>query len=303
MGIREIVITSPAPMTDERREQVARLSQLPAKIRILPPLADIAAGHYLVSSVRDIDIDDLLGRSEVAPDPDLLRAAVSGRTILVTGAAGSIGQAVCRIIMQYRPAKLVLLDLNEHGLYQINRELAQQGPTPVVPVLGSATNRKLLGRLLKESGVEVIFHCAAYKHVRLVEENMLEGISNNDNGTWELAEAAYEAGVDRFVLIRRTRRAAGERHGRHQALVRAHPATFQREAGARGPAPGVLLRASATWSGPAARWCRCSRSRSPRAPGDGDARRHDSLLHVGARGRRADRAGLRAFGERRHPAP
>ncbi len=201
MGIREIVITSPAPMTDERREQVARLSQLPAKIRILPPLADIAAGHYLVSSVRDIDIDDLLGRSEVAPDPDLLRAAVSGRTILVTGAAGSIGQAVCRIIMQYRPAKLVLLDLNEHGLYQINRELAQQGPTPVVPVLGSATNRKLLGRLLKESGVEVIFHCAAYKHVRLVEENMLEGISNNVNGTWELAEAAYEAGVDRFVLI------------------------------------------------------------------------------------------------------
>lgn len=201
MGIREIVITTPTPMTKERRDQVARLSQLPAKIRILPPLADIAAGHYLVSSVRDIDIDDLLGRSEVAPDPELLRAAVSGRTILVTGAAGSIGQAVCRIVTQFRPSRLVLLDLNEHGLYQINRELAQQGPVPVVPVLGSAANRKLLDRVLKENKVDVIFHCAAYKHVRLVEENMLEGISNNINGTWELAEAAYDAGVDRFVLI------------------------------------------------------------------------------------------------------
>ena len=201
MGIREIVITSPAPMTDERREQVARLSQLPAKIRILPPLADIAAGHYLVSSVRDIDIDDLLGRSEVAPDPDLLRAAVSGRTILVTGAAGSIGQAVCRIIMQHRPARLVLLDLNEHGLYQINRELAQQGPTPVVPVLGSATNRKLLGRLLKESGVEVIFHCAAYKHVPLVESNPIEAATNNVLGTAIVAREAEAAGAERFTMI------------------------------------------------------------------------------------------------------
>lgn len=201
MGIHEVIMTSTSPMTQERRNLVTHLRSLPVKTRVLPPLADIAAGRYLISSVRDIDIDDLLGRSEVSPDQGLLHAAITGKNILVTGAAGSIGSAVCRIVSQFAPAKLVMLDFNEHGLYQIDRELRENRNIALAPILGSITDRRLLDRLLAETKVDTIFHCAAYKHVTLVEENVREGVINNIFGTSSLAEAAARAGVGRFVLI------------------------------------------------------------------------------------------------------
>lgn len=201
IGIQEVIIATNSSSTHERRELVAELGRFPVKIRVLPPIADLAAGKYLVSYVRDIDIDDLLGRSPVPADPALLRAPVEGRVILVTGAAGSIGSAVCRTVAQAKPAKLILLDFNELGLYQIERELRRYGAFSIVAVLGSITDARLIRRVLREHDVETVYHCAAYKHVSLVEENQLEGVRNNVMGTLTVTKEAYASGVENFVLI------------------------------------------------------------------------------------------------------
>ncbi|MCT8998683.1 polysaccharide biosynthesis protein [Chelativorans intermedius] len=201
MGIEEVIIAASSASPRKRRELVANLGRLPVKIRVLPPIADLAAGKYLVSYVRDIDIDDLLGRPPVPADPALLKTPVEDRVIMVTGAAGSIGSALCRTIAQARPKKMVLLEFNEFGLYQIERELRRYGDFPIVPVLGSITDRRLVRRVLAEQAVETVYHCAAYKHVPLVEENALEGVRNNVFGTLALVEEACAGAVENFVLI------------------------------------------------------------------------------------------------------
>ncbi|MCV0396086.1 MAG: polysaccharide biosynthesis protein [Rhizobiaceae bacterium] len=200
-GIDEVIITHSSLGHAERREVVAKLSHLPVKVRILPAIADLAAGKYLVSYVRDIDIDDLLGRSQVPADPALLKPTVEGRSVLVTGAAGSIGSALCRTLADLKPLRLVLVDTNEHGLYQIGRELAAHAGFQLVTLLGSVTDRELMDRALKAHAIETIYHCAAYKHVSMVEENVLEGVRNNVLGSRVLAEAAHRNGVANLVLI------------------------------------------------------------------------------------------------------
>lgn len=201
VGVEEIIITTPALAGQDGRELLAELGNAPVNIRILPSIVDLAEGKYIVSRVRDIDIDDLLGRSQVPADPALLRTMIEGRSLLVTGAAGSIGSALCRIIAQLKPARLVLLDTNEHGLYQIGRELHQDAPFELVAVLGSVADGDLVRRVIRENDIETIYHCAAYKHVHLVELNSLEGIRNNVLGTDTLAKAATDCGVRNFILI------------------------------------------------------------------------------------------------------
>src|SRR5690606_34897614 len=137
----------------------------------------------------------------VPADPVLLRTMIEGRSLMVTGAAGSIGSALCRIIAQLKPARLVLLDTNEHGLYQIGRELQREALFPLVTVLGSIADGDLVRRVIRENDIETIYHCAAYKHVHLVEQNSLEGIRNNVLGTESLARAATDCGVRNFILI------------------------------------------------------------------------------------------------------
>lgn len=201
MGIDEIIISTSALDATERKQVFAKFAHLPVKLRIVPPISDLAGGRYLVNFVRDFDIDDLLGRSEVPANLDLLRAAVKGKVVLVTGAAGSIGSALCRLVSGFSPAALVLLDVNEHGLYEIDRELRQTATCRLVPVLGSVAERQFIERVLRDNEVEAIFHCAAYKHVALVEANTLAAVWNNVVGTATLAEAAREAGVANLVLI------------------------------------------------------------------------------------------------------
>lgn len=201
MGAEEVIIATSSTSTRKRRELVASVGPLHVKIRVLPPIADLAAGKYLVSYVRDIDIDDLLGRSPVPADPALMRSVVEGRVILITGAAGSIGSALCRTVAQIKPAKLILLEINELGLYEIERELRGYGSFPVVPVLGSITNRNLVNHVLNQYGVQTVYHCAAYKHVSLVEGNKLEGVRNNVFGTLTVVEEAAAADVENFILI------------------------------------------------------------------------------------------------------
>ena len=201
IGIDEIIITTPNVSGARGRTLMADLAALSVNVRILPPIADLAEGKYLVSHVRDIDIDDLLGRSPVPADPALLREMVEGRSLLVTGAAGSIGSALCSIITQLNPAKLVLLDTNEHGLYQLGRNLNERAAFPIVQVLGSVVDGGLVRRVLREHAIETIYHCAAYKHVHLVETNSIEGARNNVFGTHALAEAAVECEIRNFILI------------------------------------------------------------------------------------------------------
>jgi FlaA1/EpsC-like NDP-sugar epimerase len=171
------------------------------KVRTLPSLREIASGKYQVNQLREIDIDDLLGRSSVPADPGLLQQMIAGRTILVSGGGGSIGSELCRIIARLEPKALVILEANEFALYQIERTLSRDPALRVVPVLGSVTDESLVRRILRAENIEVVFHAAAHKHVPLLEANVLEGVRNNVFGTRTLVRCAFEAGVRDFVLI------------------------------------------------------------------------------------------------------
>lgn len=200
-GVHEVILSLPSADAPTRGRIIEQLSRQPVKIRTLPAISDLASGKYLVNQLRAIDIDDLLGRSAAPADPKLLETMLAGRTIMVTGAGGSIGSELTRLIAKWHPKKLVLLEANEFALYEIERTLKLTNGTAAVPVLGSVGDAALVRRTLAAEGVEVIFHTAAHKHVPLVEINALEGVRNNVIGTRVLVEAARDAGVERFVLI------------------------------------------------------------------------------------------------------
>ena len=200
-GVKEIILSIPSAGAARQKEIIARISGQGIKIRTLPPLGDLVSGKFLVNQIREIDIDELLGRSSVPPDVDLVRAMIAGKTIMVTGAGGSIGSELCRLIVKWSPQRLILFEANEFALYQIDRELSGSSDQAVVPVLGSIVDRARVEHAIKQFGVQVVFHAAAHKHVPLVEANALEGIYNNVIGSLNVASAAFEFGVDSFVLI------------------------------------------------------------------------------------------------------
>jgi FlaA1/EpsC-like NDP-sugar epimerase len=196
-----VIVAIPSVDAARRREIVAELSRHPLKIRVLPSITDLAAGKYLVNQLRSIDIDDLLGRSSVPAEPELLNRMLRDRVILVSGAGGSIGSELCRIIVRWAPRKLVLFEANEFALYQIERSLRQAAEVELVPVLGSVEDDALVRKTLTEHNVDVVFHAAAHKHVPLLESNVLEAARNNVMGTRVIAEASADIGVENFVLI------------------------------------------------------------------------------------------------------
>ncbi|MAN76247.1 MAG: polysaccharide biosynthesis protein [Rhizobiales bacterium] len=200
-GIKQVILSIPSVSAARRKEIVRDVSRHGIKIQSLPGITDLVTGKYLVSQIHEIEIDELLGRSSVPPDPDLIRQMIVGRTIMVTGAGGSIGSELCRKIAQWRPQRLVLFEANEFALYKIEMELAAEKDVAAVPILASVTNEQRVVRAIREHGVDVVFHAAAHKHVPLVEANALEGIYNNVFGTKTVADAAFENGVKDFVLI------------------------------------------------------------------------------------------------------
>lgn len=200
-GVKEVILSIPSLPARRRQEIVAAIGGHGIKIRTLPPISDLISGKYLVSQIREIDIDELLGRSSVPPDPVLIREMVEGKTIMVTGAGGSIGSELCRLILKWAPQRLVLFEANEFALYQIERELSAGKDRSVVPVLGSITEAPTVRDAIQRHGVQVLFHAAAHKHVPLVEANALEGIRNNVLGTGTVADLAFDLGVKSFVLI------------------------------------------------------------------------------------------------------
>lgn len=200
-NVRDVVLSIPSLSAQRRKEIVASVSTSGLKLLALPSIVDLVTGKYLVSQIKEIDVVELLGRSSVPPDPELIRTMIVGRSIMVTGAGGSIGSELCRKIARWRPQRLVLFEANEFALYQIERELADIADLIVVPVLGSVTERARVEQALEKNDIQVVFHAAAHKHVPLVEANALEGIKNNVFGTAVVAEAAFASGVENFVLI------------------------------------------------------------------------------------------------------
>ena len=206
MGVTDILLAMPALDRASRNQIIARLRGLQVHVRTLPGMGDLASGRVTIRDFQELDIEDLLGRSPVPPDSTLLAKNLAGKTVLVTGAGGSIGSELCRQIMLERPRQLVLVEHNEFGLYTIHRELEglcaeQELPVVLVPLLASVGNFGRLKEICQLYRPATVYHAAAYKHVPLVESNPSEGVLNNVFGTLNMARAAMESGAAHFVLV------------------------------------------------------------------------------------------------------
>lgn len=204
--ITTVLLAMPAASRIVQREIIERLAPLYLNIKVIPSVADLLNGTAKVDDVRDIQIEDLLGRDAVAPYPELLGQCIAGKSVLVSGAGGSIGSELCRQIALLAPKRLVLFDISEYALYQIEQELAslqkkQHTYFELVPLVGSVCDFARCKTILESFKVDTIYHAAAYKHVPIVEHNPIEGVRNNVFGTLHLARAAIAAKVKCFVLI------------------------------------------------------------------------------------------------------
>ena len=202
----EVIMAMPSIDRSQRQFIIERLEPFPVKVRILPAVADFASGDFRVSDIKEIDIDDLLGRDPIHPDGNLLPANIHKKVVLITGAGGSIGSELCRQALMLKPTKLILLELSEFALYQIEQELNQLNISlglnvQIERVLGSSGNEELLDKLFDRNIIQTVYHAAAYKHVPLVEENPVSGLTNNIFGTKTIAEKSLAAEVETFILI------------------------------------------------------------------------------------------------------
>ncbi|WP_286233922.1 nucleoside-diphosphate sugar epimerase/dehydratase [Thalassotalea sediminis] len=188
------------------QEIVAAIEPHALELLAIPPMADILSGKQKIDELREVSITELLGREPVEPIPELLSANIKNKVVMVSGAGGSIGKELCRQIIHQDPKKLVLLDVSEAFLYEINQELSEylqevNATIPLVPLIGNVQNGMLMSSIFHSEQVQTIYHAAAYKHVPLVEHNVMAGISNNVLGTYEIAQAAIFCEVETFVLI------------------------------------------------------------------------------------------------------
>ena len=204
--ITDILLAIPSATRARRSEIVRQLRDLNLHVRTLPSVIEIARGEVSMQDLKDLDIEDLLGREPVAPNLDLLQRDICGKIVLVSGAGGSIGSELCRQIFDARPALLLLVEMSEFNLYAIHEELQRRvtldGSAPVlIPLLASVQDKRRMAEILRTWRPDTIYHAAAYKHVPLVEHNIVEGVRNNVFGTLNLATLAAETGVPNFVLI------------------------------------------------------------------------------------------------------
>ena len=203
----QVFVALPSQSRAVRKGILEALEQLAVRVKVVPGLDELESTSNLIDDIRDVQVEDLLGRDPVKPDEKLMDAFIRDQVVLITGGGGSIGSELARQVMRRHARKLVLLDVSEHALYQIERELrALQkcngcGAVELVPVLGSVLDRRLVRRTIAEHKIETIYHAAAYKHVPLVEANALPGIQNNIFGTLVVCDEAGKAGVNHFVLV------------------------------------------------------------------------------------------------------
>ena len=205
-GVTRILLAMSGETRRARRKVLERLSTFPVHVQMIPEISDLVSGNARVDDIRDVDIGDLLSRDSVPPNPELLSASISGKSVLVTGAGGSIGSELCRQILRLEPKSLVLFEISELALYDIDKELSEMAvklniDCKIVALLGSIQREDRVREVLEAFGVSIVFHAAAYKHVPLVEQNICQGVLNNIFGTLCAARAAIAAGVETFVLV------------------------------------------------------------------------------------------------------
>nr|WP_211183781.1 nucleoside-diphosphate sugar epimerase/dehydratase [Pseudoalteromonas arctica] len=202
----KVLLALPSASRARRKEVLAQLEPLTIKVLSIPGMADVVEGKAKLSEFRDVEIEDLLGRDPVTPKSELMAANITGKTVMVSGAGGSIGSELCRQIIRLHPKKLVLFEISEFGLYSIEKELNEyitnnQLELELIPIMGSVQRINRIETVMMAFGVQTVYHAAAYKHVPLVEHNVVEGVRNNVFGTYYAAQAAVNARVETFVLI------------------------------------------------------------------------------------------------------
>ena len=203
-----MLLAIPSAKKSRISEIIQLLEPYAVHVMSMPGLSDIAQGRVTVDALQEVDIADLLGRDPVIPDQALLKATITDKVVMVTGAGGSIGSELCRQIIRIQPTSLILYEISEFNLYAIEKELLHlimgmnpPRPIEIITILGSVTHAKRIENVCKTFKVQTIYHTAAYKHVPMVEKNPGEAILNNIFGTLHAAQAAINANVELFVLI------------------------------------------------------------------------------------------------------
>ncbi|AAZ24654.1 polysaccharide biosynthesis protein [Colwellia psychrerythraea] len=204
--VQKILLAIPSASRARRKQVLAKIDCLGIQVLTIPGMADIVEGKAKLEEFKDVGVEDLLGRDSVEPKPELMNADIADKVVMVTGAGGSIGSELCRQIIRLKPTKLVLFELSEFGLYTIDKELNEYKQqhdlaVEVLPLLGSVQRVNRIETVMKSFAVQTVYHAAAYKHVPLVEHNVVEGVRNNVFGTYYAARAAINANVETFVLI------------------------------------------------------------------------------------------------------
>ncbi|MEW6996608.1 polysaccharide biosynthesis protein [Colwelliaceae bacterium BS250] len=204
--ISRILLALPSASKSERSRILNKLEKTKIEVLAIPGMADLVSGKSKIDDFVEVSIEDLLGRDPVPPNQELLHADIEDKVVMVTGAGGSIGSELCRQILQQKPQSLILFEAGEYNLYSIHSELeklvSEQGLNiQVVPILGKVQNKHVISRVMQSFKVQTIYHAAAYKHVPIVEGNVVEGVFNNVFGTLRAAEAAIDNNVETFVLI------------------------------------------------------------------------------------------------------
>ena len=205
--VSTVLLAVPSTSPARRSEILRTLEKLPVKLRTVPGLEDVMAGRGGESDLTEVKIEDILGRDPVPPIPELLGANTLSKVVMVTGAGGSIGSELCRQILAQRPVRLVLFEQSELALYSIDQELTAAArilgiDAPLItPILGSVQSQSQLERIIRRFKVQTIYHAAAYKHVPMVEQNVVAGLQNNVFGTLASVRAALACGVEAFILV------------------------------------------------------------------------------------------------------
>lgn len=201
--VKDVILAMPSAPPSLRKHLLDECAALGINLLTMPSLEDIVQGRVSVAALRKVALDDLLGREPVRLDNAGLHELLAGKVVLVTGAGGSIGSELCRQITLFRPARLLLFDMGEYALYQIEQEFRRVHPyLPISCLIGDVKDPTRVGQIMRDFHPDLVFHAAAYKHVPLMEEhNALQALKNNVLGTWVVASAARQSGVEKFVMI------------------------------------------------------------------------------------------------------
>jgi FlaA1/EpsC-like NDP-sugar epimerase len=205
-AVKTVLLALPTISRSRREEILTVLSVHDVDVQSVPSLEDLISGQFTIDQLKKVELHDLLGRQAVDPVSNLATESVAGRSVIVTGAGGSIGSELCRQILAAKPSKLVLFEMSELALYEIDQELndlvSTSGmATEIIAVLGNVCDQRHVTQTLTDHDIQVLYHAAAYKHVPIVEANVLEGVRNNIIGSYVVAKAARECGLDRAVLV------------------------------------------------------------------------------------------------------